>query len=146
MSSRPPNDAERGPVLRRSDQLAVAVLVAVGLASLGGYWVHRAIIGSRLIDIDRAAPLEARFQVDVNAAAWPELVQLPGVGEVLARRIVDERSQGGAFADHEDLARRVRGIGPRTLEGMRPYLLPMPEAGSVAGEGESSGRRATRGG
>ena len=32
--------------------------------------------------------------------------------------------------------RRVRGIGPRTLDGMKPYLLPMPELDATA-EGKS---------
>ena len=58
----------------------------------------------------------------------PELAELPGVGETLARRIVEVRRERGPFADHEDL-RRVRGIGPRTLERLRPYLLPMAESG-----------------
>jgi len=72
-------------------------------------------------------PKTARFLVDVNAAEWPELAQLPEVGETLARRIVDSRQQEGPFLDHDDL-RRVRGIGPKTLETIRPYLLPMPSS------------------
>ena len=63
-----------------------------------------------------------------------ELANLPGVGSTLARRIVDCRRVGGPFLDHKDLRRRVRGIGPRTLETMRPYLLPMPPGRAVAGK------------
>ena len=63
---------------------------------------------------------------------WPELTQLPGIGETLARRIVESRRQAGPFADHEDI-RRVRGIGPRTLERISPYLQSMPAAAAVAG-------------
>ena len=74
----------------------------------------------------------ARFQVDINAATWPELAQLPEVGETLARRIVEARDKGGRFADHQDLL-RVNGIGPRTLERMTPFLLPMPGQEEVAG-------------
>jgi competence protein ComEA len=57
---------------------------------------------------------------------------LPGIGEVLARRIVEDRRQRGPFRDLGEL-RRVRGIGPKTLEGMRPYLLPMPDLEATAG-------------
>jgi competence protein ComEA len=57
---------------------------------------------------------------------------MPGVGEVLAKRIVTDRETNGPFQDHSDL-RRVRGIGPKTLDGMRPYLVPMPEAAATAG-------------
>ena len=56
------------------------------------------------------------------------------LGETLARRIVETREQAGPYGDHDDLL-RVRGIGPRTLEGMRPYLLPMPGQEDVAETG-----------
>ena len=56
---------------------------------------------------------------------WPELVTLPEIGELLARRIVDYRQQFGPFKSVEDL-RRVRGIGPKTMEHLRPYLEPIP--------------------
>jgi competence protein ComEA len=87
----------------------------------------------RLIEIDRAQPLTARFEVDINAADWPELLQLPGIGPNLARRIVQSRRDDGPFADHDDL-RRVRGIGPATLDRIRSYLRPMPGSKDVAGK------------
>lgn len=112
---------------------------------MAGYWIHRGVTGSRLIDIDQAPRLHAQFQLDINTADWPEFVQLPGIGEVLARRIVEERQQHGAFADHADLRQRVRGIGPTSLERMQPYLLPMAEAASVAGQGTIDGTPHTGG-
>jgi competence protein ComEA len=63
---------------------------------------------------------------------WPELSQLPGIGEALARRIVESRQRDGEFVDHQEL-RRVRGIGPRTLERITPYLRPLPEMANMAG-------------
>jgi len=59
---------------------------------------------------------------------------MPGVGEQLAKRIVAERLENGAFRDWDDL-RRVRGIGPRTLEGMKPFLRPMADLEATAGGG-----------
>jgi competence protein ComEA len=119
--------------LRRADQAAVASLVAFALVGMTAYWfVHGAHRGE-LIEIDRAEPLTARFLVDINSADWAELAELPEIGETLARRIVESRAAAGRFADHDDLL-RVRGIGPRTLEQMRPYLLPMPDQEDVAGE------------
>ena len=120
------------PVLTHADQATVAALVAAALVGMGAYWV--AVGGPRgeLVEIDRAEPLVARFRVDINEAAWPELAEVPGIGETLARRIIDSRLERGEFADHQDLL-RVQGIGPRTLERMKPFLLPMPGRSEVAG-------------
>ncbi|MDA1054226.1 MAG: helix-hairpin-helix domain-containing protein [Planctomycetota bacterium] len=57
---------------------------------------------------------------------WPEWTLLPGIGETLAKRIVQNRSERGLFRHHADLL-RVSGVGSRTFERMRPYLLPLPE-------------------
>ncbi len=56
--------------------------------------------------------------VDVNRADESELDQLPGIGPVLAGRIVAERETNGPFSSYLDL-QRVRGIGPKTTEGLR---------------------------
>jgi competence protein ComEA len=100
---------------------------------MGAYWVVQGGLSGRLIEIDRSGPLVARFQVDINAAGWPELSQLPDVSETLARRIVESRDTAGRYRDHKDLL-QVKGIGPLTLEGMRQYLLPMPDQDEVAGD------------
>jgi competence protein ComEA len=120
--------------LRRADQATVAGLVVAALTAMGVYWVVQGGPRGELIEIDRAEPLTAKFLVDVNKAEWPELAELPEIGEIIAKRIVETRQLTGPFADHEDL-RRVPGIGPITLERVRPYLLPMPERGAVAGAG-----------
>ena len=73
------------------------------------------------------------FQVDVNAADWPELAQLPGLGETLARRIVASRQTSGPFRSYADLD-RVKGIGPRTIERIRPFLAPLPHDEQMAGD------------
>ena len=86
-----------------------------------------------MVEIERAEPQTASFQVDVNKAQWPELATLPGVGRKLAERIVQSREQDGPYVGLDDL-RRVRGIGPRTLETVRPYLRPMPRREAVAGK------------
>ena len=116
--------------LRTADQLVVAVLVAAGLASTVGWWMWQGGLRGRLIEVEQAGPLSAQFQVDVNEAEWPELIQIPGIGPNLARRIVDSRQTVGPFVDHDDLL-RIRGIGPKTLDTMRPYLRPMPGGGQI---------------
>jgi competence protein ComEA len=115
------------------DQAVVAGLVVLALLGMAAYWVVQGGPRGELIEIDRARPLAAKYLVDINRAEWPEFAELPDVGETLARRIVESRRAAGEFRDHNDL-RRVRGIGPRTLERLEPYLLPMPGREEVAGE------------
>ena len=119
-------------LLRWSEQLVLAVFILAGLVTTAGWWIAHGGLHGRMVEIDRAAPQTAKFQVDVNKAEWPELAELPGVGAKLAQRIVASRQQNGPYHDNNDL-RRVNGIGPRTLEGMRPFLRPLPSQEAVAG-------------
>jgi competence protein ComEA len=132
-TKQPAKEREPRPLLRHADQAVVASLVVLSLVGLASYFVVQGGFRGGLIEIDRVGPLEARFRVDLNQAQWPELSQLPEVGETLARRIVDSRSVNGPFKDNDD-PRRVRGIGPRTLERIKPYLLPRPSQQEVADE------------
>jgi competence protein ComEA len=59
--------------------------------------------------------------VDVNSAPPEELRRLPRIGPKLAQRIVEARA-ARPFRSADDL-RRVRGIGPKTLEGLRPHVV-----------------------
>jgi competence protein ComEA len=130
--NRSPNSESRQPLwLRRADQVAVAGLILITLVAMIGYWVSQGGAQGRLIEIDRAGPLQAQFAVDINKADFGELTQVPGIGETLARRIVALRAQNGPFTDHDDLL-RVKGIGRKTLDRMRPFLLPMAGGGTVA--------------
>ena len=66
-------------------------------------------------------PPEPGTPVRVNHASETELQRLPGVGPVLAGRIVAARESGGPFRDAADL-RRVRGIGSKTCDRLAPHL------------------------
>lgn len=59
--------------------------------------------------------------VDVNTAGAGELQALPGIGPVLADRIVAWRTEHGAFAD-VDALREVPGIGPAVLAQIRDLV------------------------
>lgn len=58
--------------------------------------------------------------INVNTASVAELQNLPGIGPVLAQRIVTEREKR-PFAKVDEL-RRVSGIGPKKLEAIRPLV------------------------
>lgn len=58
--------------------------------------------------------------IDVNRASEAELMRLPRVGPVLAALIVSSRTEK-PFTSVDDL-RRVRGIGVKTLDALRPFV------------------------
>lgn len=68
---------------------------------------------------DRTAPL------DLNSAPVEQLQQLPGIGPVLAQRIVQDRETRGTFQKLEDLA-RIHGIKGKTIEKLRPFVVVRP--------------------
>ena len=65
---------------------------------------------------------ETALQIAVNIAAAPELERLPGIGPVLAQRIVEYRELNGPFQAIEDLL-EVEGIGPAKLESLAKHLV-----------------------
>ena len=109
------------PLLRRADQVTVAVLITACFIAVVLHWIWHLAFGASLIRIDEAPRLDVRFQVQVNEADWPELTLLPKIGETLARRIVEHREQFGPFESVEDLE-KVNGIGPKTIRRIRPYV------------------------
>src|SRR5437868_10790629 len=93
----------------------VRLLCALAAAALLGEVVS--LLVAREPPVPAAAfPLHL---IDVNSAPAGEIEALPGVGRVVAERIVAERARG-RFASLEDLE-RVPGVGPTTLARLRPF-------------------------
>lgn len=74
------------------------------------------------------APMHAKanVKIDLNIASAAELEALPRIGPSLARRIVEDRQTHGPFRSVDELD-RVKGIGPRTMELLRPYATVTAE-------------------
>ena len=112
---------EPSPLVARAEQV---VLVVLALAVVAG-------VAWRAADYWRigAEPIEAipppegpNFRINVNSADWVTLSLIPGVGEKLAKAIVDARlAHGGKFESLDDL-KDVPGIGDKMLEKLHPYL------------------------
>lgn len=68
--------------------------------------------------------------VDLNSASVEELDALPGIGPVLASRIVDYRLRRGPFERLEQLA-NVAGIGPKRLAALKGLV----RVGEIRSEG-----------
>jgi len=125
MSSASPPPPESRPLLRRSEQLAAAALTAAALVILLIHFLRQAQQHQGTIDIDQAEPLTAEFTVDLNSAPWMEIAELPNIGEKVAKEIVAERDKNGRYASYKDVERRVKGIGAKLMERIKPYLTPL---------------------
>lgn len=61
------------------------------------------------------------FPININVSTKENLMLLPGIGEVLAQRIVDYRSANGLFSSVEELT-QVRGISRNLLEKIKDNI------------------------
>ena len=64
----------------------------------------------------------AEKKVNVNTATLEELVQVKGIGNQIAERIIEYRDKNGPFEQIEDLL-KVKGIGDKKLESIRDFLV-----------------------
>ena len=89
--------------------------------------------------------------INVNTATQSELESIKGIGPSKAKTIITERTDGGHFQDANDLQKRVRGIGMRSVEKMvdNGLTIEAPSSfrepnGRTKKEGSASSRRNSR--
>lgn len=70
----------------------------------------------------RRARTEPALKLDINTATFEELRELPGLGPLRARRIIEWRTRNRRFDNLDDL-HYVRGFGPRFVRELLPYLM-----------------------
>ena len=88
--------------------------------------------------------------INVNTATQSELESIKGIGPAKAKTIIAERLDGGHFQDANDLQKRVRGIGMKSVEKMVDNGLTIESPSSFREPNgktkkESSGKRGARG-
>jgi competence protein ComEA len=96
-------------------------LKAIENAPLAAGWtLHRSEIGQLRLE-PSADMLVFGLPLPLNRVGEDALAALPGIGPSKAAAIVSDRQAKGPFSSVADL-QRVRGIGPKTLKALAPFL------------------------
>lgn len=113
--------------LQRSDQLFLGILVSIAAVTMSWQWLaFNERDPSSLVEIERLEPQRLNYQIDINAATRTEWMQLAGIGETLADRIMQHRTEHGDFSTVDELT-HIKGIGNKTLTRIRPFLRVVPK-------------------
>jgi len=117
--------------LSRTQERGLIILVAVGLAA-SGLALLLPLIPSRTPSIEPInltgvrvlipTFLDTQEKIDLNNATVEELVTLPGIGEVLATRIIAYREEHGSFQTLDQL-KGVNGIGEKVVEAIAELVI-----------------------
>ncbi len=117
--------------LNKAERVAIIITAAFILLS-AGYYIGLACIGSDYnVAIEKhpdeqavqqggdsptpvASSAEITEKIDINTASAEELITLPGIGEVLAERIIAYREKNGKFENIESIM-DIQGIGEGTF-------------------------------
>lgn len=76
---------------------------------------------STAASVETTGAEEVSFPLDINQADSEALQALPGIGEVLAGRIISYRDENGPFSSPDQLM-NVEGIGEKRLEAILDYI------------------------
>ncbi|OGW66372.1 MAG: hypothetical protein A3H49_05530 [Nitrospirae bacterium RIFCSPLOWO2_02_FULL_62_14] len=83
--------------------------------------VQPAAVPAPVQPVATVSPAKAESKIDINRASADELQVLPGVGPVLAQRMVEWRKAHGRYRTVEDL-QGVKGIGKKRMEQLRSLI------------------------
>ncbi|WP_020403706.1 phospholipase D-like domain-containing protein [Gracilimonas tropica] len=87
-----------------------------------GLWKHPNKIGTKVLraeEVDTGNPVSVVFPININTADAATLQLLPGIGPAYSERIVAWREENGSFKSVDEIT-NIKGIGPKTLQKLRP--------------------------
>ena len=110
---------------QKRDQAAIAIVLSIAILVIFLKYASFRRDGE-VIDIETEPKREYQFTIDINSAEWPEIALVPGIGQELATRIENYRTEIGGYSSLDQL-RNVDGIGPNKLKALKKFLRPFPE-------------------
>jgi len=108
-------------VFSRSAFVAFAILASAALR----FWAESQSIPLR----QKISPATPSSRIAINQVDQAILESLPGIGLVLAKRIIEDRRRNGPYRRPDDLL-RISGFGQARVDGITPYIrfdLPTPK-------------------
>ena len=104
--------------LTRQERQVILFLIVVALLGLGINFLVKHCSSIRVIayvsrDIGR---------IGLNQADKETLIDVPGIGKILAQRIIDYRKQNAGFEDIAAL-KNIKGIGKSKYEAIKDYFI-----------------------
>lgn len=106
--------------MRRADGWILA-LSAILLFTIGMFLRYDGRT-EEILPIAQIETADVSYLIDLNTADVELLINLPGIGEALAGRIVEYRQQNGPFASIDEVT-EVSGIGDAKLESIRSFVM-----------------------
>ena len=78
--------------------------------------------GSKALSSDSSSlGKQLNRKIDLNSATKTELMELPGIGEAMAERIMLYRQEKGSIKRIDEL-KKVKGIGEKKFEKLKPHI------------------------
>ncbi len=117
--------------MKKSNRCIMLSIFAVFVAFMAGFFLSRATQQTPVVQITSYTAPQTEptavsqdvvvFPIDINTADQTQLDALPGIGEAIAKKIIDYRRENGPFHRAEDLI-GVKGIGQKKLNNILPYI------------------------
>ncbi|MEW6074879.1 MAG: helix-hairpin-helix domain-containing protein [Candidatus Omnitrophota bacterium] len=104
-------------IFTNKERNAIVFAAALALLGSGLDYLYKRVPAARSIRLVS----ERQMKIDINEADMRTLMQVPGIGNVTARRILEYRQRIGRIQDLEEL-RGLKGITPKRFEKLQEEL------------------------